>query len=60
MSEMLRDRGVALRSLTEHIDTATAAGKMLYAIVGAVAQFERDVLRERTVGFGEQRNGKCS
>jgi DNA invertase Pin-like site-specific DNA recombinase len=49
MSEMLRDRGVAMRSLTEHIDTATAAGKMLYAILGAVAQFERDVLSERTV-----------
>lgn len=49
MSKMLRDRGVALRSLTEHIDTSTAAGKMLYTILGVVAQFERDVLRERTV-----------
>jgi len=49
ISETLRERGVALRSLTEHIDTATAAGKMLYAVLGAVAQFERDVLRERTV-----------
>jgi len=49
ISETLRERGVSLRSLTEHIDTATAAGKMLYAVLGAVAQFERDVLRERTV-----------
>ncbi len=49
VSESLRERNVALRSLTEHIDTATAAGKMLYAVLGAVAQFERDVLRERTV-----------
>jgi len=49
ISETLRERGVVLRSLTEHIDTATAAGKMLYAVLGAVAQFERDVLRERTV-----------
>ena len=48
-AEVLRERGIALRSLTEHIDTSTAAGKMLYAILGAVAQFERDVLRERTV-----------
>ncbi len=46
---MLQERGVALRSLTDHIDTATAAGRMLYAVLGAVAQFERDVLRERTV-----------
>ncbi len=49
VAETLRERGVALRSLTEHIDTASAAGKILYAVLGAVAQFERDVLRERTV-----------
>ena len=49
ISEILRERDVALRSLTDHIDTATAAGRMLYAVLGAVAQFERDVLRERTV-----------
>ncbi len=49
IAETLHDRDVALRSLTEHIDTATAAGKMLYSVLGAVAQFERDVLRERTV-----------
>lgn len=49
ISEVLRERDVALRSLTDHIDTATAAGRMLYAVLGAVAQFERDVLRERTV-----------
>lgn len=47
--ETLRARDVALRSLTEHIDTATAAGRMLYAVLGAVAQFERDIIRERTV-----------
>ena len=49
IAETLHERDVALRSLTEHIDTATAAGKMLYSVLGAVAQFERDVLRERTV-----------
>ncbi len=49
IAEALHERDVALRSLTEHIDTATAAGKMLYSVLGAVAQFERDVLRERTV-----------
>jgi hypothetical protein len=43
------ERGAALRSLTEQIDTGTAAGQMLYSVLGAVAQFERDVLRERTV-----------
>ncbi len=49
IAEMLRERDVALRSLTDHIDTGTAAGRMLYAVLGAVAQFERDVLRERTI-----------
>lgn len=49
VAETLRERGVALRSLTDHIDTGTAAGRMLYAVLGAVAQFERDVMRERTV-----------
>jgi len=49
VADDLRERGVALRSLTEHLDTATAAGQMLYAVLGAVAQFERDVLRERTL-----------
>jgi len=37
IAEMLRDRDVALRSLTDHIDTSAAAGR----VVGAVAQFER-------------------
>jgi DNA invertase Pin-like site-specific DNA recombinase len=46
---MLRERDVALRSLTEGIDTNTAAGRMLYSVLGALAQFERDILRERTV-----------
>jgi len=49
IAEVLREREIALRSLTEHLDTATAAGRMLYSVLGAVAQFERDVLRERTV-----------
>jgi DNA invertase Pin-like site-specific DNA recombinase len=49
ISEMLRKRDVALRSLSDHIDTAAAAGRMLYAVLGAVAQFEHDALRERTV-----------
>jgi DNA invertase Pin-like site-specific DNA recombinase len=49
ISDMLKSRGIFLRSLTEKIDTATAAGKMLYAVLGAVAQFERDILQERTL-----------
>jgi len=45
--------------LTEHIDTGTAAGQMLYSVLGAVAQFQRDVLRERTVaGLAAKRRGE--
>ena len=49
VSESLRERNIARRSLTEHIDAGTPASKMLYAVLGAVAQVEREVLRERIV-----------
>lgn len=40
--------GAGFRSLTEAIDTTTAAGRMLMQILGAFAEFERAVLSERT------------
>lgn len=43
----LRERGVAFRSLTEQIDTATPQGELLFHIFGALAQFERALIRER-------------
>jgi DNA invertase Pin-like site-specific DNA recombinase len=45
----LRERGVFLRSLTEGFDTSTASGRLLYHVLGAVAEFEREVIKERTV-----------
>jgi DNA invertase Pin-like site-specific DNA recombinase len=48
VSQALLEAGVALRSLTEHIDTSTPAGRMLYSVLGAVAEFERDTIRERS------------
>src|SRR5271168_793316 len=39
---------VGFRSLTEAIDTTTAAGRMMMQMVGAFAEFERAMLRERT------------
>jgi len=44
----LGERGVGLRSLHESIDTTTPAGKLTFHVFAAIAQFERDVLRERT------------
>jgi DNA invertase Pin-like site-specific DNA recombinase len=41
-------RGVGFRSLTEAIDTTTAGGKLVFHIFGALAEFERSIIRERT------------
>lgn len=44
----LEGRGVGLRSLTEQIDTTTPNGRLIFHIFGALGQFERDLIRERT------------
>ena len=44
----LEGRGVGLRSLTEQIDTTTAGGRLIFHVFGALGQFERDLIRERT------------
>jgi len=46
--EALAARGIGLRSLTEAIDTTTSGGKLIFHIFGALAEFERGVIRERT------------
>ena len=46
--DKLEHRGVAFKSLTESIDTSTAAGRMIMHVVGAFAEFERAIIRERT------------
>jgi len=45
---MLAERGIELQSLKEHIDTTTPTGKLMFHIMGAMAEFERDVISERT------------
>ena len=44
----LEGRGIGLRSITEQIDTTTAGGRLIFHIFGALAEFERAVIRERT------------
>jgi DNA invertase Pin-like site-specific DNA recombinase len=44
----LDERGVAFKSLTEQIDTTTSSGKLIFHIFGALAEFERNLIRERT------------
>lgn len=46
--QLLQEKGVELKSLNESIDTTTAAGKLLFHIVAAFAQFERDNMIENT------------
>lgn len=46
--EGLRKCGIELRSLNETIDTSTSAGRLTFNLFGALAEFERDVIRDRT------------
>jgi DNA invertase Pin-like site-specific DNA recombinase len=47
--ENLESKSVGFRSLTESIDTTTAGGKLVFQIFGAMAEFERSIIRERTM-----------
>jgi DNA invertase Pin-like site-specific DNA recombinase len=44
---LLNERGVELHSLTENINTTTPSGKLTFHIFAALAEFERDILRQR-------------
>ena len=59
LMERLGEAGAGFRSLTEAIDTTTPAGRMMMQMVGAFAEFERAMLRERTkVGIGSRSRGR--
>lgn len=47
--EELESRGIQFQSLTEGLDTTSAGGKLVFHIMGALAEFERNLIRERTV-----------
>jgi len=51
----LEARGIGLTSLTDNIDTSTPIGNLLLAVLGAVAQFERDLISERTAATMQAR-----
>ncbi len=45
----LEARGVSFQSLTESIDTSNAGGKLVFHVFAALAEFERNLIRERTI-----------
>jgi DNA invertase Pin-like site-specific DNA recombinase len=44
----LQTRGIGLRVLDQGIDTTTPAGRLMFHMLGAIGEFERDLIRERT------------
>ncbi len=48
LSSDLAARGIGLKSITDGIDTAGTAGKLVFHIMAAMAEMERDLVRERT------------
>ena len=47
--ETLKEKGVQFKSLKENLDTTSSAGRLQFHIFGALAEFERDLNRERTM-----------
>jgi DNA invertase Pin-like site-specific DNA recombinase len=49
LMNQLSARGIGFQSLKEQIDTTTSGGKLVFHIFGALAEFERDLIKERTL-----------
>ena len=47
--EQLEQQGVGFRSIQEAIDTTSPTGKLVFPLFGALSEFERDLVRERTL-----------
>jgi DNA invertase Pin-like site-specific DNA recombinase len=45
----LKQQHIAFQSITEHINTATATGQLVFHLFGALAEFERNLIKERTL-----------
>ena len=49
LTNELQSRGIELESLTEKIETASPTGKLVFHVFGALSEFERNLIRERTM-----------
>ncbi|PTL38092.1 recombinase family protein [Alkalicoccus saliphilus] len=49
IAELLREKDVEFVSIQDNIDTGTAAGKAMFGMLSVLAEFERDIIRERTM-----------
>jgi len=49
LMEQIENKGAGFKSLTESIDTTTSGGKMMMQMIGVFAEFERNMLKERTI-----------
>ena len=61
--EQLREQGVGFRSLAEAVDTTTAGGQLAFHTFGALAEFQHELIRERTIAglaAARARGRKCS
>ena len=47
--EELESKDISFKSLTESLDTSTSGGKLIFQIFGAIAEFERNIIRERII-----------
>ena len=47
--EYLKERGAHFLSIQDGFDTSTASGKMVFSVIGAMAEYERNLIRERTM-----------
>ena len=46
---VLKQQNIAFQSITEHINTSTATGQLVFHLFGALAEFERNLIKERTM-----------